>query len=290
MGNQPSQTVDDISAFDPRRSRGDGDSRTRSYTTGDMHAPSMSAEASALDRGVAAPAAAISRDTTTDGTSGAMGILAHVWAVLSPRNVTKTNGNATAKTHDTTTELTTSTGSTPRAATTATGSVTSAPTPASQRRVEELYEVSTQTLGRCDLLFLSLCCLLHGSRSDCGMDDRGHYAVVCRGRCRRTGRVVAIKKIKRFLTDEKRLRAEIAVLQRVKKHPNIVELIDVFETAREVHLVLELCTGGELFERLADKGPYSEADCARHLRDMATAVQYLHEYDRPLRCYFFACD
>lgn len=106
---------------------------------------------------------------------------------------------------------------------------------------------------------------------------RGHYAVVCRGKCRRTGRPVAVKKIKRFLTDEKRLKAEICVLKRVKKHPNIVELIDVFETPREVHVVMELCTGGELFERLADKGPYSEADCVRHLSDMAKAVQYLHE-------------
>jgi tRNA A-37 threonylcarbamoyl transferase component Bud32 len=121
------------------------------------------------------------------------------------------------------------------------------------RRVEEMYEVSTQHLGR------------------------GHYAVVYQGKCKKTGRLVAIKKIKRFLTDEKRLRAEIAVLRKVKKHANIVELIEVFETPREVHLVMELCTGGELFERLADKGPYSEADCGRHIKDMANAVAYLHD-------------
>ncbi|KAL3673171.1 hypothetical protein V7S43_002465 [Phytophthora oleae] len=124
---------------------------------------------------------------------------------------------------------------------------------APRRRVEEFYDVQSELIGR------------------------GHYATVCRGRCRRTGRAVAIKKIKRFLTDPKRLRAEITALRRVKQHPNIVELIDVFETTREVHLVLELCTGGELFERLADKGAYSEADCVRHVRDMARAVQYLHE-------------
>ncbi|KAG6959332.1 hypothetical protein JG688_00010118 [Phytophthora aleatoria] len=124
---------------------------------------------------------------------------------------------------------------------------------APRRRVEEFYDVQTELLGR------------------------GHYATVCRGRCRRTGRAVAIKKIKRFMTDPKRLRAEITALRRVKQHPNIVELIDVFETTREVHLVLELCTGGELFERLAEKGAYSEADCVRHVRDMASAVQYLHE-------------
>ncbi len=62
------------------------------------------------------------------------------------------------------------------------------------------------------------------------------------------------------------------------KHPNIVELVDVFETPREVQLVMELCTGGELFERLASKGPYSEADCARHIRAMASAVKYLHRF------------
>uniref|UniRef100_K3WF86 Protein kinase domain-containing protein n=1 Tax=Globisporangium ultimum (strain ATCC 200006 / CBS 805.95 / DAOM BR144) TaxID=431595 RepID=K3WF86_GLOUD len=128
----------------------------------------------------------------------------------------------------------------------------SAPVVLLNRRVEDVYDVQTQNIGR------------------------GHYAVVCRGKCKRTGRAVAVKKIKRFLSDEKRLKAEISVLRRVKHHPNIVELIDVFETAREVHLVLELCTGGELFERLADKGPYSEADCVRHVRDMARAVQYLH--------------
>lgn len=104
----------------------------------------------------------------------------------------------------------------------------------------------------------------------------GHYAVVSRGRCKRTGHAVAVKKIRRFLTDERRLRAEISVLRSVQRHANIVELLDVFETPREVQLVLELCTGGELFERLADKGPYSEADCVRHVRDMASAVHYLH--------------
>ena len=34
----------------------------------------------------------------------------------------------------------------------------------------------------------------------------------------------------------------------------------------------------ELFDRLVAKGAYSEADCARHVRDMAYAVQFLHSY------------
>ncbi|GLE03416.1 hypothetical protein PINS_up012318 [Pythium insidiosum] len=181
--------------------------------------------------------------TTSSTTSSAMSTLA-TWLCLSPKPTPRPSPQQPVTDDDDEPTVAHSADADANAST--------SPAPSTSRRLEQLYDVSTQTLGR------------------------GHYAVVCRGRCRRTGRAVAVKKIKRFLTDEKRLRAEIAVLQRVQRHPNIVELVDVFETAREVQLVLELCTGGELFERLADKGPYSEADCVRHLRDMARAVQYLH--------------
>lgn len=40
----------------------------------------------------------------------------------------------------------------------------------------------------------------------------------------------------------------------------------------------------ELFDRLASKGAYSEADCARHIRDMTSAILFLHRY-RILSCW-----
>ncbi|RHY77600.1 hypothetical protein DYB28_004919 [Aphanomyces astaci] len=106
----------------------------------------------------------------------------------------------------------------------------------------------------------------------------GHYATVWRGRCRATDMAVAVKKIKRVLTDDARLKAcsEVAALRRIRTHPNIVTLLDVYETPSEVLLVMELCTGGELFERLAARGPYSEMDCVRHVKSLAEAVAYLH--------------
>ena len=73
---------------------------------------------------------------------------------------------------------------------------------------------------------------------------RGHYATVWEGKQKSTQKGVAIKRIKKSLTDEKRLRTEIRVLQTIGSHDNIVELIDVFETRTEVQLVMELCTGG----------------------------------------------
>jgi len=43
-------------------------------------------------------------------------------------------------------------------------------------------------------------------------------------------------------------------------HPNILRLIDYFEDKKYVYLVLELCTGGELFDRIIANKYYNEED------------------------------
>lgn len=48
------------------------------------------------------------------------------------------------------------------------------------------------------------------------------------------------------------------MLNLVGQHPNVAELIDVFEDIKHVHLVLELCKGGELFDRVVTKGTFTE--------------------------------
>ena len=61
-------------------------------------------------------------------------------------------------------------------------------------------------------------------------------------------------------------------------HPNIVRLEEVYESQSEIYLVQELCLGGELFDRL-DEQPdyhYTEAECARLVKQMLCAVRYLH--------------
>jgi len=72
------------------------------------------------------------------------------------------------------------------------------------------------------------------------------------------------------------LKAEITVLLQVGRHPNIVELKDVFLTETEVQLVMELLRGGELFDRMVERGPYSEMEASRHVRKIGEALQYLH--------------
>uniref|UniRef100_A0A8C4UCL6 Calcium/calmodulin dependent protein kinase IV n=2 Tax=Falconidae TaxID=8949 RepID=A0A8C4UCL6_FALTI len=75
--------------------------------------------------------------------------------------------------------------------------------------------------------------------------------------------------------DKKIVRTEIGVLLRLS-HPNIIKLKEIFETPTEISLVLELVTGGELFDRIVEKGYYSERDAADAVKQILEAVAYLH--------------
>ena len=50
---------------------------------------------------------------------------------------------------------------------------------------------------------------------------------------------------------------------RAVKHPNCVGLFDVFDTKDELFLVMELVEGGDLFDRIVEKGKYPESDAVR---------------------------
>eukprot|EP00928_Gymnodinium_smaydae_P024251 TRINITY_DN19681_c0_g1_i3.p1 TRINITY_DN19681_c0_g1~~TRINITY_DN19681_c0_g1_i3.p1 ORF type:complete len:1333 (+),score=287.96 TRINITY_DN19681_c0_g1_i3:131-4129(+) len=97
---------------------------------------------------------------------------------------------------------------------------------------------------------------------------------------RKTGREVAVKRISCVNLSEQRrqmLVSEIRIFLQVS-HRNIVQLLEVYESEvdQAVLLVMELCTGGELFQRLADRHWYSEFDASRVTRHMLDAVSYLH--------------
>lgn len=73
------------------------------------------------------------------------------------------------------------------------------------------------------------------------------------------------------------LREEIYIMCQLD-HPNIVRLEEVYESHSEIYLVQELCVGGELFDRL-DEQPdyhYTEAQCARLIKQMSCSVRYIH--------------
>jgi serine/threonine protein kinase len=108
----------------------------------------------------------------------------------------------------------------------------------------------------------------------------GTYAVVKEAVHIKTGKYYACKVINKKLMEgrEHMVRNEIAVLKRVSSgHPNIVTLHDYFETSHNLYLCFDLCTGGELFDRICAKGNYYEADAANLLRTIFKAVKHIHD-------------
>ncbi|KAJ7230847.1 Pkinase-domain-containing protein [Mycena haematopus] len=107
----------------------------------------------------------------------------------------------------------------------------------------------------------------------------GTYAIVKEAIHIKTGKYYACKVINKKLMEgrEHMVRNEIAVLKRISSgNPNIVTLHDYFETSHNLYLCFDLCTGGELFDRICAKGNYYEADAASLVRTIFTAVNYIH--------------
>ncbi|KAJ3997338.1 kinase-like domain-containing protein [Lentinula boryana] len=89
----------------------------------------------------------------------------------------------------------------------------------------------------------------------------GTYAIVKEAIHIKTGKYYACKVINKKLMEgrENMVRNEIAVLKRISSgNRNVVTLHDYFETAHNLYLCFDLCTGGELFDRICAKGNYYE--------------------------------
>lgn len=74
----------------------------------------------------------------------------------------------------------------------------------------------------------------------------------------------------------KNLQQEIRVLTSIR-HPNIISLRQVYETHHELRLVMDLATGGELFDRIVKKEKYSEFEACEVMIGILSATMFLHE-------------
>lgn len=103
-------------------------------------------------------------------------------------------------------------------------------------------------------------------------------------KCRQkgTGKEYAAKFIKkRRLSSSRRgvsreeIEREVSILREIR-HPNIITLHDVFENKTDVVLILELVSGGELFDFLAEKESLTEDEATQFLKQILDGVHYLH--------------
>jgi hypothetical protein len=107
-----------------------------------------------------------------------------------------------------------------------------------------------------------------------------------------SGRRYAVKSIARVDDDDGDATREASILRRMS-HPNVVRLVDAIEDDDRMHLVMDLCAGGSLFDGIVDRrgrrttttttgaaaggGCYGEDDASRMVREVLDAVSYMHE-------------
>jgi len=69
---------------------------------------------------------------------------------------------------------------------------------------------------------------------------------------------------------------EVDIMKKVK-HPNCVQMFDLFDTKKKLCMVLELLRGGELFDRIVKKRHFTEQGAASVVQSVVQAIQYLHK-------------
>ncbi|KAK3432049.1 hypothetical protein EUGRSUZ_E04057 [Eucalyptus grandis] len=109
---------------------------------------------------------------------------------------------------------------------------------------------------------------------------RGQFGITYLCTEKSTGQTYACKSIlKRKLLskgDRDDMKREIQIMQHLSGQPNIVEFRGAYEDRYSVHVVMELCAGGELFDRILAKGHYTERAAASICRAIVNVVHICH--------------
>ncbi|KAH9648227.1 calcium-dependent protein kinase 32 [Citrus sinensis] len=125
------------------------------------------------------------------------------------------------------------------------------------REIEERYELGRE-LGRGEFGITYLC-----------TDRENGDAFACKS--------ISKKKL-RTAVDIEDVRREVDIMRHLPKHQNIVCLKDTYEDDTAVHLVMELCEGGELFDRIVARGHYTERAAAAVTKTIVEVVQMCHKH------------
>jgi Protein kinase domain len=107
----------------------------------------------------------------------------------------------------------------------------------------------------------------------------GGFGAVYLATDKQTGEFVAVKKISKRYTDDSSFQQEMNSLLHIRQsggHPNICSLRENFDEGDFFYLVIDLVRGGEMFDRLIEEGAYSEADAARLVQEVGSALLFLH--------------
>mmetsp|Transcript_37169 Transcript_37169/g.118283 ORF Transcript_37169/g.118283 Transcript_37169/m.118283 type:complete len:509 (-) Transcript_37169:43-1569(-) len=110
----------------------------------------------------------------------------------------------------------------------------------------------------------------------------GSYGSVCKATRKESGKdgrpkvVHACKTIaKQSMKNMDRFKQEIDIMK-MMDHPNIIKLYETFADHRSIYLIMELCSGGELFDRIIQSGHFTEVQAAILMQQIIRAINYMH--------------
>jgi calcium-dependent protein kinase len=75
----------------------------------------------------------------------------------------------------------------------------------------------------------------------------------------------------------KQVAHEIDIMYHLAGHPNIVTIKDVYEDAIKMYLVMELCEGGDLLDRMDKLVTFTEGEAASTMRSVIGIVEACHK-------------
>lgn len=109
---------------------------------------------------------------------------------------------------------------------------------------------------------------------------QGQFGITYKCEEKSTGKTYACKSIlKKELNseeDENAVKREIRIMKHLAGQPNIVEFKCAYEDDDSIHLVMEFCGGGELFDKIKAQSYYSEKDAVEIIRPIVNVVHVCH--------------
>lgn len=82
----------------------------------------------------------------------------------------------------------------------------------------------------------------------------------------------------RCVSDIEDVRREIQIMHHLSGQKNIVTIKDTYEDEQAVHIVMELCAGGELFSKIQKRGHYSERKAAELIKIIVGIIETCHSH------------
>ena len=104
----------------------------------------------------------------------------------------------------------------------------------------------------------------------------GSFGTVRKAIHKLSGHNRAIYIFKKADQDEKKFFLEVEILSKLS-HPNIMQIYEFYDDSKNFYIVSEICSGGELFDKISEQGIFTEKEAAVIIKQILSAVFYSHK-------------